>query len=183
MPGFDVDNGVMVSGIIGGVEYGLSLTQGYGHHQMPAATAPTLACARVGIVLGDAEEYVLGMSSSWGDTRMEGHHGDAARQAGAGLDATATIGRAIMRAELTVGRQERHHLAAAFGATDYAILPRLDVTVAGSLVTHGTETTGTGYAGLTAKPSWFTIRGGYSYADTNAHTVFIQLYRLFSVVF
>ena len=109
----------------------------------------------------------------------------ALHRALAGLDATIYLGRWLGRAEVSGGRVDHRSMTTAFAALDYALLPKLDMGLAVNLVWHGSEFTDEWFAGFTAKPPWFTIRGGYRYAGNSPahHAVMFQLYRLFSFNF
>jgi hypothetical protein len=202
--GMTVDNGVMLSGVTDVVDYGISVTQGYGPRGMPDDLNLSLTTARIGYTPGDTEEFVLGFSGAVGTSRRV-HGADpfrdmdmndmnrdhnmekdrALHRAVAGLDATFYLGRWLGRAEVSAGRVDHRSMTAGFAALDYALLPRLDMTVAANLVWHGSDFTDEWFAGFTGKPPWFTIRGGYRYAGNSPsrHEVMFQLYRLFSFNF
>lgn len=183
--GLDVDNGIMLSGVRGMLDYAVSVTQGYGAHHVPGFPGHGIGIARVGFTLGDAAEILVGVSGAYGRS-VRGHHRDSAvdRALGA-VDATAYFGRLLCRVEVSTGMVDREFLGAGFAALDYALLRRLDINVAVGGLRHGATTRDFWFTGLTFKPPWFTVRGGYRYAYHNEphHQVSLQLYRLFSVSF
>ncbi len=185
--GMDVDSGVMVSGVSGAFDYAVSLSQGYGAHYTPDADGHGLGIARIGFVPGYTEEITLGLSAAWGRS-VTAHAEDrdmAVSRALAGVDATLYLGRWLARIEVSAGRVDDRAMTAGFAALDYALLPRLDLNLAGNVRWHGSEYEDEWFVGFTGKPPWFTIRGGYTYAPNSAseHEVSFQLYRLFSFDF
>jgi hypothetical protein len=64
--GMDVDSGVMLSGVRGVLDYGLSLTRGYGPENSVDAGSHGIVIGRIGLTPGDTEEYVVGLSVAWG---------------------------------------------------------------------------------------------------------------------
>ena len=184
--GMDVDNGLQVSGTSWILDYAAAVTQGYGPHRALDVKGKGLAVGRVGVTLGEAEESVVGISGAYGRTAT-GHGGmdSTARRVLAGADATLYRGRAVIRGEIDGGKIEGRGFAAVFCAVDFGLLPRLDLTVAGSFVRHGRVRADETFIGLAVRPTWFTIRGGYRYAydGTDNHEVALQLYRLFSWYF
>lgn len=193
--GMDVDSGIKVSGVIGAFDYGVSVTQGYGPHQTPHDLGHGLGVARIGFTPGDTEEFTMGVSAAWGQSVLD-HDADgpaqmdhdkdrAVRRALGGLDATMYMGRWLGRMEVSAGRVDHRSITTIFSALDYALLPRLDVNLAVNAAWHGSEYEDAWFVGLTGRPPWFTIRGGYRYAGHSAsrHEFTLQLYRLFSFSF
>lgn len=198
--GMDVDSGGMISGVTGNLNYAVSFTQGYGPHNTPDGDGHGIGMGRIGFTPGDTEEISLGLSAAWGrSVSAHGAGGDvdmrvdiagmadmekdaAVRRAVGGLDATLYLGRWLGRMELSAGRVDHRSMTAGFAAIDYALLPRLDVNVAVNHVWHGSKYEDAWFVGITGKPPWFTIRGGYRYAghSPSRHEVMLQLYRLFS---
>lgn len=195
--GMSVDNGVMLSGVTGAFDYGVSITQGYGPRHTPDEFGHGLGVARIGFTPGDTEEISLGMSAALGKSiRVHARKNDmgmdadmnvmdkdtALHRAVGGLDATLYLGRWLGRLELSAGRVDHRSMTAGFAAIDYALLPRLDLNFAVNHVWHGSKYEDEWFVGVTGKPPWFTIRGGYRYAghSPSRHEVTLQLYRLFS---
>lgn len=195
--GMDADSGVMLSGVTGSLNYAVSFTQGYGPHNTSDGDGHGIGMGRIGFTPGDTEEVSLGLSAAWGrSVRAHGNGGDAdmgvdiidrdkdsaVSRAVGGMDATLYMGRWLSRIELSAGRVDDRSMAAGFAAIDYALLPRLDLTLAGNALWHGSTYEDTWFVGFTGKPPWFTIRGGYRYAghSPSRHEVMFQLYRLFS---
>lgn len=191
--GMNADNGVMLSGVTGALDYAASITQGYGPRGTPDDLGHGLGVARIGFTPGDTEEISLGLSAALGKSiraHAEDSDGDmdkdmALHRAVGGLDAILYLGRWLGRMELSAGRVDHRSMTAGFAAIDYALLPRLDLNLAANLVWHGSEYKDEWFAGVTGKPPWFTIRGGYCYAghSPSRHEVTLQLYRLFSFTY
>ncbi|RJP43134.1 MAG: hypothetical protein C4548_07145 [Desulfobacteraceae bacterium] len=192
--GMNVDNGFMLSGVNGPLDYAASITQGYGPRGTPDDLNLSLGTARIGFTPGDTEEFSIGVSAAVGksirvhaadpngDADMNMDKDSALQRAVGGLDATLYLGRWLGRVELSAGRVDHRSMTAGFAAMDYALLPRFDLNFAANLVWHGSEFKDEWFAGFTGKPPWFTIRGGYRYAGNSPshHEVIFQLYRLFS---
>lgn len=180
--GIDADNGLMVSGTAGSLDYGLAFTQGYGPHRKIDLSGHGLVSTRAGFTFGDAEEYMLGLSAAYGKT-SHGHGTDhAVQRALAGIDGTFMLGQFLTRLEASGGWIDKMHFVSVFGMVDYALHLRLDLTAAGSYFQNEHEKQNYFFAGFTFKPDWFTLRGGYKYEryDLPKHTFSIQIYRLFS---
>jgi hypothetical protein len=183
--GFNVDNGIMLSGVVGMVDYAVSVTQGYGPHHVPGFPGHGLGAGRLGFTLGDAAEIIVGVSGAYGKT-SHAHHRDMTTERALGaVDATAYLGRLLYRIELSAGTVDKDFFGAGFAAFDYALLPRLDINLAITGTLHGTDTDEALFAGVTFKPKWFTLRGGYRYAYHNEpnHQAALQIYRLFAFNF
>jgi hypothetical protein len=197
--GMNVDNGLMLSGVSGALDYAASVTQGYGPRGTPEDLNLNLGTARIGFTPGDTEEFTIGVSGAVGKSRrahaadpkgdmgmdMDTQMDRALHRAVAGLDATWYLGRWLGRTEVSYGRVDHQAMTAGFAALDYALLPKLDVTLATNLIWRGSDFTDEWFAGFTGKPPWFTIRGGYRYVGNSPshHEVVFQLYRLFSYNF
>jgi hypothetical protein len=183
--GFAVDNGVMLSGVVGMVDYAVSATQGYGPHHVPGFPGHGLGVGRVGLTLGSGAELIVGVSGVHGWTAQPHDPDHAVERALGGVDATAYLGRLLCRVELSAGMVESEFVGAGFAAFDFALLPRMDINLAVTGMVHGEELSDAWFAGVTVKPKWFTLRGGYRYAryDEPHHQVALQVYRLFSFTF
>ncbi|MBD3244163.1 MAG: hypothetical protein GF331_26465 [Chitinivibrionales bacterium] len=183
--GFDVDNGVMLSGVVGMWEYAAAVTQGYGPHHVPGFPGHGLGTARLGATLGDAGDVMLGVSGAYGWTAHAHERDMASERAVGGVDATVYLGRLLCRVELNGGAVDRRLTATAFAGFDFALLPRLDVNVAVTGIYRADNPEDAWFAGVTYKTRWFTVRGGYRYAwyTEPHHQVALQLYRLFSFNF
>ncbi len=183
--GYDVDNGIMLSGVRGMLDYGISVTQGYGPHHLPDFSGHGLATGRLGFTLGDAGETIVGVSGVYGTTAHAHDRDMTIDRALGALDMTMYLGRLLCRAELSGGMVNSKLIGAGFVAIDYALLPRLDVNLGITGVRNGTETHDAWFTGVTHTSRWFTLRGGYQYAYYNEphHQVAVQLYRLFAANF
>ena len=180
--GLDADNGVMVSGVIGMADYALALTQGYGAHRMPEFPGHGILTARFGLTFGDAEEYSVGVSGAAGKTESGHHRHHVTEKYLGGADATIAWGLANIRLEGNGGVVDGKQFFSAFAGIDYPLLPGVELTTSALGSLHGHEKFDSWFVGLSFKPNWFTLRGGYTYAHFNApkHTFSVQLYRLFS---
>jgi hypothetical protein len=180
--GIDADNGLMLSGIMGMLDYSLSVTQGLGAHHALEFPGLGLVTARTGFTFGDAEEYSFGVSAVAGKTKTAGHMESPIERMIAGIDATVQTGQFIIRFEGNGGFIDRRHFGAIFTNVDYALLPSIDLTAAMQYSQHGSANRDSWFAGLSFKPKWFTLRGGYTYAhfEKPHHSVSFQFYRLFS---
>ncbi|MBD3391190.1 MAG: hypothetical protein GF418_03970 [Chitinivibrionales bacterium] len=180
--GFHADNGLMLSGVLGRFDYALSVTQGYGAHHVPGFPGHGFGVARLGIAVGETDEIILGISGAYGETSAR-HHRDSALDRGlGGIDATLYAGPVLGRAEVNAGFINGASFGAGFAAIEYAIVPRLDAIVSGTLMRKDKEWNDATFVGLAFKPKWFTIRGGYRYVHYGEihNRVSFQLYRLFS---
>jgi len=183
--GFDADNGIMVSGTNGMLDYALSVTQGFGAHHLPALSAHGLALARIGLTMGEGEEIQAGVSGLFGNTSHSHDRDMKSRRFGGGADITAYIARALLRMEVNAGMVDGKPLGAVFAGLDVALTARLDLNCAMTVSRLGRENSDAWFLGMTFKPKWLTIRGGYRYAyfSLPRHTVTLQAYRLFSFSF
>jgi hypothetical protein len=178
--GMDSDNGVMLSGIVGPGDYAVSLTQGYGHHA-PDFPGHGIVIVRLGLMPGETEEISIGISGAYGRSSTA-HDGESAvERALAGADATLYLGRWLSRIEMDVGTVDGTSILAGFVGLDYALLPGIDLNLSANLIRNDSLTSGTWFAGMSRRSRWFTLRGGYSYDDSNdSHQFTIQAYYLFS---
>lgn len=183
--GYEVDNGVMISGVKGMWDYAVAASQGYGPHHTPGFPGHGLATARVGATLGDAGDVILGVSGAYGRTSHAHERDSTTSRAVGGADATIYLGRLLYRLELNGGIVDEQFQATGFAALDYALLPRLDLNIAVTGIRHGDNNEDAWFTGITYKPQWFTLRGGYQYARYKEphHRVVLQIYRLFSFNF
>ena len=178
--GMDSDNGVMLSGIAGPIDYAASFTQGYGHHT-PDFPGHGIAIIRLGIMPGETEEISIGISGAYGKSSTMHDSETVLERALAGADATLYVGRWLTRLELDAGTVGGASILAGFAGLDYALSPRIDLNMAASIVRQYSSTTGTWFAGMTWRSRWITVRGGYQYEDpTYSHQFTIQAYYLFS---
>jgi hypothetical protein len=182
------DNGMLVYGARGAVDYGVALTQGYGMGEIQDFPGPGLVTARLGVTPLISGEYTFGLSASWGTSYHSSHGmhtGDAEKEkrTALALDGTVYAGRTTLRFEGVSRLVEKRLQNAFFAAADFALLPRLSLVSAGQIYTHGTDHTyGRLFAGIAVPIKSVTIRGGYEYeraADTG-HKAILQLYRSFS---
>jgi len=180
--GFDVDNGLMLSGLFGMFDYGVALTQGYGPHHTPKFPGHGLLTTRLGIVFGDALEYSVGLSAIAGKTQSTHHEDGIDTKYIGGIDATALLGQTAIRLEFSGGQINRGLFAAAFASVDYALLSKLDITAAINLSIRNQIKSDSWFIGFSFRPGWFTLRGGYTYEYFNKpdHRFSFQLYHLFS---
>ncbi len=183
--GFDADDGLLVSGQSGDWEYGLAATQGLGPHRTPDWPGPGLLTGRLALTRGESGEANFGLSFAAGRSRM-GHdmapERDVSRRLAA-VDATLYQGQATVRLETAAGSLGGHALATLYAGLDVAVRPRWEVNAAGSLVHREGRGDEALFLGLSFRPSWLTIRGGYHYAHTGTphHGLALQLHRLFSL--
>ncbi|MBD3317944.1 MAG: hypothetical protein GF344_19340 [Chitinivibrionales bacterium] len=183
--GHNVDNGLMISGVVGMWDYAVGVTQGYGPHHTPGFPGHGLATARLGATLGYAGDVILGLSAAHGKTSHAHERDETTERTVGGVDATLYLGRLLCRMELNGGVVDQRLTAAGFAGLDYALLSRLDVNVAVTGIRRGDETKDAWFAGVTYTLRWFTLRGGYRYAwhDEPHHQAGLQIYRLFSANF
>ncbi|MCD4655312.1 hypothetical protein K8T06_15435 [bacterium] len=183
--GIHSDGGILVSGVLGDLDYGLAATQGLGVHENPALESMDLLSGRVGWTFGDIGETTAGVSIMFGETH-DVHSETSVERRIIAMDGTALLGLWITRWEFQTGTLNNKSLAGAFVTTDYGVLPRLDLTGAVRVQHYDSETTGTIYLGLGYRSPWLMMRGGYTYdySETDdIHGVSIQLYRLISLPF
>lgn len=183
--GVHADGGIMVSGVLGDLDYALAATQGLGVHDDPEMESLELVTGRLGWTFGDSGDYSAGVSLLAGETSMHGmmHGSSTVDRIVVGLDATAYLGLWLTRWELQTGTIDDESFVGGFVMTDYSVLPRIDLTGAARFMHTQHETTGSLFAGLSYRSPWCMIRGGYTYDNSeedNRHGVTIQLYRLVS---
>ena len=203
--GIHSDGGVMVSGVVGDLDYGFAATQGLGVHEDPEAEGLDLFSGRVGWTFGDMGEITTGVSFLFGETHtahpllprlhkdhddsddahgMHGSHGEhSVDRMIIGMDGTAWFGLWLTRWEVQAGELDDKAFAGGFAMADYGLLPRLDITGAMNIAHYDSELSGNIYLGLGYRNPWFTLRGGYTYdySETDDfHSVSIQLYRVMS---
>jgi hypothetical protein len=176
----DSDNGVMLSGIAGPIDYAASFTQGYGHHT-PDFPGHGIAIVRLGIMPGETEEISLGISGVYGSSSTMESVEPALERALAGADATLYLGPWLTRFEVDGGTVGGESILTGFAGIDYALSSRIDLNMAANIVRQNSSTTGTCFAGMTWRSRWLTVRGGYQYEDqTESHQFTLQAYYLFS---
>ncbi|MFP4520573.1 MAG: hypothetical protein ACLFQK_00360 [Fibrobacterota bacterium] len=183
--GFDADNGLMVSGITEELDYSLSVTQGLGPHGGLEFPGPGLFSGRVGFPLGMTGQNMLGLSLVFGRTDGGYRSFSTDLKRLALVDGLFDFDRFILRFEVTGGRVEDDLFSIIFSNLDMALFPRLDLNIAGTGVEKGGSGKESLFAGLTFKPKFLTIRGGYTHVfdENEADRFSIQLYRLFSTRF
>lgn len=186
--GMDVDSGIMLSGVIGDIDYGMAATQGYGGHRTPGADVPEIWSGRIGRTFGESGDIRAGISTFFGNTAVgahEAHERHRKRRKLAAIDLTVQKGLWTGRVEVRGGTADGDQVIGGFGMTDIAVWPRLDLTLAAGFIDSHHDTTGYGHLGAGFRTPWFTLRGGYTYehSDTDNHVVSFQIYRIFSLPF
>jgi len=183
MLGMESDNGAMLSVARGAVNGAVSLTQGYGHHHPPRLPGHGIAMARVGVTPGETEEVSFGLSAAYGRTAHAHDAEMTTRRALVGADATFYAGRWLGRVEASAGRIDGRTTSAGFVALDAALAPGLDLNLAASAILNGPMSADEYFAGLTWRPRWLNVRGGYRHGgvDEGRHEVTLQAYRLFAL--
>lgn len=181
--GFDVDNGILVSGIKGDVDYGIALTQGLGPHHRFSLEKQAVLSGRIGYTLGDAAEYIFGVSVVHGN--FSGMRGTEILHpiSGLGLDATVTNGPLTLRISIDGGTKDDSAYLRGFLFTQYGINRYVDIDLGTKRgKSKHNATSAVLYAGCTTRNRFLTIRGGYTYGlnAKEEHLFSIQLYRLFS---
>jgi hypothetical protein len=178
--GMDSDNGAMLTGFAGPVDYAVSFTQGYGHHT-PDFPGHGIGMIRLGVMPGDTEEVSIGISGAYGKSATMHDSETVLERALAGADATLYLGRWLTRLELDAGKVGGEQIIAGFAGFDYALSPRIDLNMTASIVRQDSITTSTWFAGMTWRTRWLTVRGGYQYDDPiESHQFTLQAYYLFS---
>ncbi len=188
--GMAMDSGLMLSGVVRDIDYGVAVTQGHGAHGTPDFPGETFGTARLGYTFGDAGEYRFGISAATGRTHSK-HHPDhkhhephTIKRSFAAIDATIEPGHWIARLELQAGEINDQSVIGGFGMMDYALLPRLDLNLAGRAIRTDGHTSGYAYVGASYRSAWFTFRGGYTYDTKHKdHILSFQIYRMFSIPF
>jgi hypothetical protein len=183
--GVDVDNGLMLSGVINRFDYSLAITQGYGHHHVPQFPGYGLGTARLGIALGETDEFNIGISGAFGKTAMHENREMAITRGAGAIDATIYAGQFLLRTEIVSGKIEMHSFVSFLSSIDYALCQNIDITAGGAAYQKNSLWDNRFFTTITFKPPWLTIRGGYEYAyhRESKHNVTFQLYRLFSFTF
>jgi hypothetical protein len=185
----EIDNGVKVTGVIGDVDYGLSVTLGQGPHDAPELPGENLVSGRIGLTRGDSGEISFGVSSAAGRTRMTHHTGIPHMRHKlllVAFDVTYEPGHWITRMEFQAGEINNRNVFGGFGMIDYAVFPRWNMNAAANIAYSDRSTSGYGYIGAEYTGSMFTFRGGYKYDysnDQEGHVLSFQIYRLVSYLF
>ncbi len=181
-----VDNGLLIDGTIGMVDYGLAITQGFGMSTPDAFPGDGLLTGRFGLSPLIGGELQLGLSGSVGTShRMLHGHGDDAMKVEhrtALFDLTALAGRGTYRLEAGAEMVDEIWTPRGFLAAEYQLLPKLTLIGSGN-VAGGDDPRGTLFGGVATTLKSVTIRGGYSYEQTNTtgHALTLQLYRQLSL--
>ena len=183
--GFDDDNGIMVSGIRGIFDYGVSFTQGYGIHHKLKFPGMGFVAGRIGITPGESEEFSVGVSFSGGKTHTDESIVYAHKRITGGVDATTSLRRANIRVQIDAGKIDSSEFVVGYGSADLALHNRFDISAGLRLFYQSEAQAGAAFAGFSVKPPWFTLRGGYTYEKKSVdnHTIALQLYRLFAYSF
>lgn len=183
--GFDVDNGIQLSGVLGDFDYGIALTQGLGPHQQLEFPGHGLVSGRAGLTTGDGGEYQFGVSLLAGKSAGMHHHKKIHHHYNLGIDGTTSLGLLTLRGSVDGGKKDEDYFITGFAWSEYALNRYLDLNLglkAQKTLHHSIDATI--YAGSTLNLKYFTMRGAYSYDYSNKdHRIGIQLYRLFSYVF
>ncbi len=180
------DNGILINGTVGMVDYGISVTQGYGMGTIESFPGPGLVTGRVGLSPLLGGELVLGLSGSAGtsyrSTMGHGEESTPVEHISGALDLTAYVGRAIIRTELGAEQVHENVEKRGFLETEFQLFPKLTLHGAGNLYSKMDEWQGTAFAGVSTKLKSVTIRGGYEYeqAIEKKHKAVLQLYRQLS---
>lgn len=186
--GMDVDSGIMLSGVIRDIDYGMAATQGYGGHRTPGADMPEIWSGRIGRTFGESGDIRIGISSFFGKTAIGAHqaHEQHRKQRKlAAIDLTVQQGLWIGRFEMRGGTIDDDQATSGFAMADVAVSRRIDLTLAAGFIDLHHDTTGYGHLGAGFRAPWFTLRGGYTYehSDEVNHVVSLQVYRVFSFPF
>lgn len=182
------DNGLLLRGSWGLYDYGLALTQGYGMTSIQDYPGPGNLTGRLGLTPDLAGDLNLGLSFSAGTvfTAADGHGMGPVteeKRTAVAVDCTWYQGRGVYRIEGGGRKTDEHWNGTLFGFADYALLPKLNLQLAGQIYTHmDSHRFGQIYSGITMPAGAFTIRTGYeyAYAHREEHQVIVQLYRLFT---
>lgn len=179
--GMDADNGLMLSGVLPSFDYALSLSQGIDGHGVFDFPGPGHITGRIAFPLGEGEDYSLGLSGAFGSAPGGHHPGDFSEHGLGAVDFTGYLGAAILRVEGTAGLSDHEKLISLWSGFDYALFPKLEVNLGAGYISHGTIDQGSGFAGVTLRPRWFVLRGGYRILNDGGpiHEATLQLYRQF----
>jgi hypothetical protein len=180
--GVHVDNGLMLTGVLGRYDYAASITQGLGGHHLPEFPGYGLFISRLGMALGDTDEFQLGLSGVLGRTAMHENRDKTVGRALGALDATVYMGPMLFRAELNAGHISDSLFISVFTGLEYPLLPRLDIILTSLNSRYHRTFDNHVFAGAAWKLRWFTIRGGYQYAFQSRpeNRISFQIYRLFT---
>lgn len=188
--GINMDSGVMVHGFTGNIDYGLSMTQGYGAHGTPDFPGKLLITGRLGYIQGDFEDIRMGISFAAGRKNAKGHmehdhhHSGSEKIMLLAFDITYDPGHWNTRFEFQFGEKDNDYIAGVFGMLDYALGPRFDLNLSGKAYWSHEHNSACGFIGASYLGSWFTFRGGYIYETRHRdHSIAFQIYRLFSFPF
>lgn len=176
------DNGLLLSGTVGIVDYGLSLTQGYG--MSTPESFPGLFSMRVGVVPLLSGDLTIGISGAVGTShRGHGDHVHPVEHLTGGVDLTAYVGRGIIRIEAAGERINKQWNHQGFLELEYQLFPKLTLHSAGNLYSEKEKWNGTAFWGVSTKLKSVTIRGGYEYEkdSEDTHKAVLQLYRQLSL--
>ncbi len=180
------DNGLLLNGVLGMFDYGLSITQGFGMSTPTTFWEDGLFTGRIGISPLLGGELLLGGSASYGTSyRMSHGHAEettSIKHMSGTFDLTAYIGQIIMRLEIGAERADDLWSPQGFIALEYQLLPKLNLISASNLVSIDEKWHKTLFAGAETTIQSVTIRGGYEYEHhmDKEERVVLQLYRQFA---
>lgn len=180
--GIHVDSGIMLNGVNQWYDWAFSWTQGYGGHHTPDWPGHGLLMGRLGFVVGDSGDLSYGFSALSGRTAMHHDPDMTIKRKMLGLDATLYWGLSLNRLEISFGKINDQKITTAFWMSDYAILPKMDLTISGNQLWSKAGDSGELFAGISYRLPYITLRGGYLHplqGDSN-ESISLQIYYIFS---
>lgn len=185
--GLNSDTGLQISGVLKDFDYALSFSQGIGTNRWFNNGREFLVTARISHEGLDFEDWKIGLSGLWGKVLPDQSHGGhrnmshmPVRKNLFAVDLIKYHGLAVMRAEASVGEEEKHFLNGIFLGVDYAILPKTDLNFAYTRLQKNTQSQDVVTTGFTY--NWFggfQIRAAHSFSLGGSHDVSsFQIYNI-----
>ncbi|MDW8056426.1 MAG: hypothetical protein RMJ13_06940 [Elusimicrobiota bacterium] len=186
--GIESDNGVSISGVISEFDYALSLTQGVGTTRWVDIDKEILFTARFGYQSVEFESWNLGLSCALGRVIKVEHHMPVdditLYKKLFSIDLTKYFGPAVLRSEISFGKEDEIQLFGLFSKVDYAILPKLDFNLGYSYLIKNYETHNL-TLGVSYSLYGFIIRAAYKFGILGGvkNEFLFQIYKIFSYSF
>lgn len=182
--GMKYDSGIKLSGIRGGFDYAISITQGVGIRRWTDIDDDKVVTLRVGYEGRDFEDLKIGFSSLVGKVLL--NDGKAINKKLLAVDLMKQKGPFAGRGELVLGRNSEENLIGAFLGVDYSLFPRVELNLAYAYF-HRENFSDVSTIGITYKTPLpgLILRMTYSHSSNgnNKNESAIQIYKRFSYNF
>lgn len=187
--GLEVDNGILISGVIKDFDYALSLSQGVGMKRWDDIDNNSLIVFKVGYQGIDFEDLRIGLSGAAGKVLLDSKHNNVTdltlSKRLLSIDVIKYSGANIYRSEISFGEEDSRTLLGAFCGIDFAILPKIDLNAGLSYINKSNSETFTVITGASYNLYNFQVRVAQklSFKGEQKNEFYLQVYRLFSYSF